>query len=95
MGDAVITPSVLHLVVDGRYTLQASQEVPSSTVTTSLTGIEVGWLGLLKDIASGQKVGIESERVSLSLMRLCGERARADGWSLVPLGRSPLEGSVA
>ena len=91
MGDAVITPSVLHLVVDGRYTLQASQEVPSSTVTTSLTGIEVGWLGLLKDIASGQKVGIESERVSLSLMRLCGERARADGWSLVPLAASPVD----
>lgn len=91
MGDAVVTSTALHLVVDGRYTLQASQEVPSSTVTTSLTGIEVGWLGLLKEIAVGKKVGVESERVSLGLMRTCGERASADGWILMPLATSPVD----
>ena len=93
MGDAVVTADALHLMVDGRYTLQASQEVPSATVTTTQTGqsIEQGWLALLSTIAKGKRVGVEGQRVSLSLMKLCGERAAADGWTLVPLMASPVD----
>ncbi len=87
MGDAVVTADALHLVVDGRYTLQAAQEVPAATVTTSETGqsIEGAWLALLARIAKGKTVGIESARVSLNLMKLCGSRASADGWTLKAL----------
>lgn len=93
MGDAVVTTDALHLMVDGRYTLQASQEVPSASVTTTQTGqsIELGWLALLSVLAKGRRVGVESQRVSLNLMKLCGERATADGWTLVPLASSPVD----
>jgi Xaa-Pro aminopeptidase len=93
MGDAIVTADALHLMVDGRYTLQAAQEVPTATVTTTQTGqsIEQGWLALLATIAKGRRVGVESQRVSLNLMKLCGERATADGWTLVPLASSPVD----
>ena len=50
MGDAVITGDRAVLFVDGRYTLQASQQAPafeSRTVTLG-TSIEGGWLALLE-----------------------------------------------
>src|SRR3954469_16897653 len=48
MGDAVVTGDRAVLFVDGRYTLQASQQAPdyeSRTVTLG-TSIEAGWLKL-------------------------------------------------
>ncbi len=93
MGDAVITADALHLVVDGRYTLQASREVPSAIVTTTKTGqsIELGWLELLGTIARGRRVGVEADRVSLSLWRTIEAHAAKDGWTPVPLPVSPIE----
>ncbi len=93
MGDAVVTADALYLLVDGRYTLQAANEVPTATVTTTQTGqsIEQGWLSLVAAIAKGARVGIESERTSLSLMKLCVDRAAADGWTLVALHKSPVD----
>jgi Xaa-Pro aminopeptidase len=92
-GDALVFADALHLVVDGRYTLQAGQEVPDAVVTTAKTGqsIEGAWLDLLASHAREKRVGVESDRVSLSTMRLLGERAKRDGWSLVPLLPSPVE----
>jgi Xaa-Pro aminopeptidase len=87
MGDAVVTADALHLVVDGRYTLQAGQEVETAIVTTADTGqsIEGAWLDLVAKLAAGKTVGIESQRVSLNLMKLCATRAAADGWTLKAL----------
>jgi Xaa-Pro aminopeptidase len=93
MGDAVVTADALHLVVDGRYTLQASREVPGAKVTTTSTGqsIEGGWLDLLSSIAVGLKVGIESDRVSASLWKSIEARAHKAGFTAVPLPISPIE----
>ena len=93
MGDAVVTATELHIVVDGRYTLQASQEVPAATVTTASTGqsIEGAWLELLGRIARGKVVGIESARTSLALMRTAGAAATKDGWTLQALAKSPVD----
>lgn len=93
MGDAVLTADALHLVVDGRYTLQASREVPSALVTTTKTGqsIELAWLELLGAIAKGKRVGVEADRVSLSLWKSIEARAAKDGWTPVPLSTSPIE----
>jgi Xaa-Pro aminopeptidase len=92
-GDALLWPAALHLVVDGRYTLQAAQEVPSAVVTTAKTGqsIEGAWLDLLASQARGQRVGIESERVSLATMKVIQQRATKDGYTVVPLPSSPVE----
>ena len=93
MGDALITADALHLVVDSRYTLQASQEVPDAVVTTAVTGqsIEMAWMAVLATIAKGKRVGVESERVSMGLMRRIAASAKADGWELVDLATSPVE----
>lgn len=92
-GDALVFADALHLIVDGRYTLQASQEVPDAVVTTSKTGqsIEGAWLDVLASHARDKCVGVESDRVSLSMMRLLGQRAAKDEWTLVPLLPSPVE----
>jgi Xaa-Pro aminopeptidase len=93
MGDAVVTADALHLVVDGRYTLQASQEVPGAIVKTTITGqsIEQAWLELLASIAAGKVVGVESRRTSLALMRSAGTSATAAGWTLKALPNSPVD----
>ncbi len=93
MGDALVTADALHLIVDGRYTLQASREVPEAQVTTTTTGqsIEGAWLDLLAAIAPGKKVGIESDRVSLSLWRTIEARALKAGFTAVPLPISPID----
>ncbi len=98
MGDAVLTADALHLVVDGRYTLQAAREVPGALVTTATTGqsIELAWLELLARIAAGKRVGIESDRVSLSLWKTVEAKSAASGkagagFTVVPLPSSPVE----
>jgi Xaa-Pro aminopeptidase len=92
-GDALVFPDVLHLIVDGRYTLQAAQECPEAIVTTTKTGqsIEGAWLDVLSTHAHGRSVGIESDRISLATMRNASQRATRDGWNLVPLQPSPVE----
>ena len=97
MGDAVLTPDALHLVVDGRYTLQATREVPGALVTTATTGqsIELAWLELVATIGSaggvrGQRVGIESDRVSLALWKTIEARAA----SLLVTAEDPPEASL-
>ncbi|MBM4282466.1 MAG: M24 family metallopeptidase [Deltaproteobacteria bacterium] len=92
-GDALVFADALHLFVDGRYTLQASQEVPDAVVTTAKTGqsIEGAWLDLLAAHARGLRVGVESDRLSVAMMRLLSQRAAKDGWTLVPLLPSPVE----
>jgi Xaa-Pro aminopeptidase len=92
-GDALVFADALHLIVDGRYTLQASQEVPAAVVTTAKTGqsIEGAWLDVLAERARGKRVGVESDRVSLATMRLLSQRAANDGWTLVPVMPSPVE----
>ncbi|MDP2340841.1 MAG: M24 family metallopeptidase [Deltaproteobacteria bacterium] len=93
MGDAVVTADALHLIVDGRYTLQAAREVPEAKVTTTNTGqsIEGGWLDLLASIAVGKKVGIESDRVSAALWKSIEARATKAGFTAVPLASSPVQ----
>ncbi len=93
MGDAVVTAKELHVVVDGRYTLQAGQEVPDAVVTTATTGqsIEGAWLELLARIARGVVVGIESTRASLALMKTAAAAATKDGWTLKALADSPVD----
>jgi Xaa-Pro aminopeptidase len=92
-GDALVFSEALHLIVDGRYTLQACQEVPSAVVTTTKTGqsIEGAWLEVLANLAAGKRVGVESDRLSMSTMKLLADRAKKDGWVLVPLLPSPVE----
>jgi Xaa-Pro aminopeptidase len=92
-GDALVFADELHLIVDGRYTLQAGQEVPDAIVTTAKTGqsIEGAWLDLLATHARGKRVGVESDRLSLSMMRLLSQRALKDEWTLVSLLPSPVE----
>ncbi len=53
MGDAVITGDRALLIVDGRYTLQASQECPDFEVHTIplSTSILAGWLDRLAELA--------------------------------------------
>lgn len=97
MGDAIVTADALHLVVDGRYTLQASREVPSALVTTTKTGqsIEIAWLELLAQIAAGKRVGIEADRVSLNLWKTIEARAQAAGYTAVALSTSPVAAAMA
>lgn len=95
MGDAVITGDRAVLFVDGRYTLQASQEAPafeSRTVTLG-TSIEGGWLALLEELpAQGvRKVGVETDRVPASLFETLTQRAKHFGLELVATTPSLVE----
>lgn len=95
MGDAVVTGDRAILFVDGRYTLQASQEAPdfeSRTVPLG-TSIEGGWLKLFEELpAQGvRRVGVETERVPASLFESMTSAARAAGLELVPTTPSLVE----
>ena len=84
-GDAVITSDRCFLIVDGRYELQAAQECPvyEVRVTALGTSIEMGWLGLLDEVAHGKRVGIEADRISASLFATLQKRGAAGGYTLV------------
>src|SRR3954471_15380023 len=88
MGDAVITGDRAILFVDGRYTLQASQEARDFEArTVSLgTSIEGGWLKLLEELpAQGvHRIGVETERVASSLWETLTLKAKELGLELVP-----------
>ena len=95
MGDAVITGDRAVLLVDGRYTLQASQEAPdfeSRTVTLG-TSIESGWLKLLEELPGQgvRKVGVETDRVQASLWETLAAKAKELGLELVPTTPSLVE----
>lgn len=77
MGDALITGDRAILFVDGRYTLQASQEAPDFEAIQIPLGqpIETGWLELVDELADQgvRKLGVETDRVPVSLhMKLLG-----------------------
>jgi Xaa-Pro aminopeptidase len=85
-GDAVITHTDAHLVVDGRYALQVKNQSPSYTahVTPLGVSIETGVLGVVKELAArkaGSIVGVEASKVSALLQKSLVERAAADGYS--------------
>jgi Xaa-Pro aminopeptidase len=95
MGDAVITGDRAILFVDGRYTLQASQEAPdfeARTVTLG-TSIESGWLKLLEELpAQGvRRVGVETDRVPSSLYESLAAVAKNSGLELVATTPSLVE----
>jgi Xaa-Pro aminopeptidase len=95
MGDAVVTGDRAVLFVDGRYTLQASQEAPAfeaRTVTLG-TSIEGGWLALLEELpAQGvRKVGVETDRVPASLFETLTQKAKNLGLELVATTPSLVE----
>src|SRR3954463_1781811 len=87
VGDAVITGDRAVLFVDGRYTLQASQEARDFEARTVQLGtsIEAGWLKLLEELpAQGvRKLGVETERVPSSLWETLAHRAKECGLELV------------
>jgi Xaa-Pro aminopeptidase len=98
MGDALITGDRAILIVDGRYTLQASQEAKDFEVVTIPLGtsIEEGWINLLPELrAQGiERLGLETDRVQRSLFELVERKATPLGMELVPTLPSLVE-SVA
>jgi Xaa-Pro aminopeptidase len=87
MGDAVITGDRAVLFVDGRYTLQASQQAPdfeSRTVTLG-TSIEGGWLKLLEELPSQgvHKIGVETDRIPATLFETIQAKAKELGLEIV------------
>lgn len=87
MGDALVTRDRALLFVDGRYTLQASQEAKDYEITVVPLGtsIEEGWLTALDGLAQQgiRTLGIETERVTSSLMETIERRAGRAGLSVV------------
>ena len=95
VGDAVVTGDRAVLFVDGRYTLQASQEAPdyeSRTVQIG-TSIEGGWLKLLEELpAQGvRKVGVESDRIPAALFETLAAKAKELALEIVPTQPSLVE----
>ena len=88
MGDALITRDRAILFVDGRYVLQAEQEAPDFERREVPLGqpIESGWLEALGELSSQgvRVVGVETDRVPVSLMKTLTARADEMGLSLTP-----------
>jgi len=88
MGDALVTRDRALLFVDGRYTLQATQEAKDYEVTVVPLGtsIEEGWLSALDGIAQQgvRTLGVETERVTASLMETIEKRAVRTGLTVTP-----------
>lgn len=92
MGDALITRDRALLVVDGRYALQASTEAKDfeTTVVPLGTSIEEGLLAAFDDVAKNGVVtlGVETERVTVSLMTTIEARAKKVGLTIIPTAPS-------
>jgi Xaa-Pro aminopeptidase len=84
MGDAVVTADQAILVVDGRYELQVKTEAPlfQGHVTSLGVSIEAGWLRVLSTLARGKVVGIETDKVSVSLMKTIERTSLSDGYKV-------------
>jgi Xaa-Pro aminopeptidase len=96
VGDALVTADSARLFIDGRYTLQAKREAEAFSVQTVELGvpIETAWLEALASVAGGARggrVGVETERLPVSLMRQLKARAEELGLEVVALRPSPLE----
>lgn len=88
MGDAIITGDRALLIVDGRYTLQATEECPDFEVRTVplSTSIEMGWLALLGELAGQGVKTLAAPATTLpraSWQRLL-KHAEADDLTVVP-----------
>src|SRR5687768_6491637 len=95
MGDALVTGDRAVLFVDGRYTLQASQEAPGFEARTVPLGtsIEGGWLALLEELpAQGVRtLGVETDRVPATLYETLAHKAKGLGIELVATTPSLVE----
>lgn len=95
MGDTVITRDRAILFIDGRYVLQAEKEAPDFERCEVPLGrpLEAGWLDLLPELsAQGVRVlGVETDRVPVSLMKTLAERAQRAGLSVLPTLPSLIE----
>jgi Xaa-Pro aminopeptidase len=95
MGDALITGDRAILVVDGRYTLQASTEAPELETHTITLGnnIESAWLKLLEQLPKQgvRTLGIETERVSQVLFDAVQKKALLLGLEVKPTVPSLVE----
>lgn len=88
MGDALITRDRAILFIDGRYVLQAEQEAPDFERHEVPLGkaIESGWLELLPELPTQgvNALGVETDRVPVSLMKQLEGRAGSVGLRVVP-----------
>lgn len=100
-GEALLTADRCFLFVDGRYHLQAEQQVSRTLITVvkvvQSSSLEQALLEQLVALQAGRRqvlrVGFEATRVSVSLMRQLSEQMaqRRMAAELIPLTPSPVE----